>query len=309
MEQITQSEALNMLPINGLADAMQRFYTDTACREYLESRRWPDGPVCPHCGFRGAYRIAGEKARPGLCTCKSPACRRQYTVTVGTIFEDSHLPLPVWFQAIYLMSASKKGMSAHQLHRMLGIPYKTAWSVCQRIRLEMLGAVGGAKLGNVVEIDETFLGGKMRQKQRGRKIDRRTIARDNKTVIMAMVERDGRIIARPIKGASKLHLRPVIRRHVDAGATVMTDEWKAYRTILGDREHRTVKHKNKQFAVDGAHVNTAESFFAILKRGYHGTFHHYSRKWAGRYCAEFGFRWNTRKLSDGQRFATFFAGI
>lgn len=310
MESAHATEADKPLEVKGLSDMVRRFSTDAACRGYLESRRWPDGPVCPHCGFKGAYRIAGEKARPGLWTCKSPVCRKQYTVTVGTIFRDSHLPLPVWFQIIYLMCASKKGVSAHQLHRMLEIPYKTAWSVCQRLRLEMRAKTELFHLRDVVEIDETFLGGRPRPRHGlTRKVDGRRRKMENKTVVMAMVERGGRVLARPIRGTKRGNLSPMIARHVDPKAAVMTDHWGAYKTILAGREHHTVNHANRQYADGAAHVNTAESFFALLKRGYHGTFHHFSRKWAGRYCAEFGFRFNTRQLTDGQRFGAFFADL
>lgn len=288
---------------DGLIAFTRQFSDDDKCRAYLEAKRWPDGPVCPHCHeSAGAYRIEGKTARPGLHTCKQ--CLKQFTVTIGTIFEGSHMPLSKWFACLYLMCSGKKGVSAHQLHRSLHITYKTAWAICHKIRGAMRETVDGGTLGGIVEIDETYLGGKVRYK-RGSKRTGYQRKMDNKTIVMAMVERgeNGRIKAHTLRAASTDNLSRKIDRHVSLQADVMTDEWHAYKGSVGNRSHRTVNHSQKEFAtLDGAHINTAESFFALLKRGYHGTYHHFSRKWTSRYCGEFGFRWNTRGLTDGDRF-------
>jgi transposase-like protein len=284
---------------------LSALFTDEAkAREFLESQRWPDGkPVCPHCGGEGYALVAksGSKrpGRPGLKKCKD--CRQQFTVRVGTIFEESKLPLRKWLVALHLMTSSKKGVSSHQIARELGITVKSAWFLTMRIREAM--RTEGGQLTGTVELDETYVGGKPRfkgQSKRGR-------GADKKKPVMVLVERDGNARSMPVERVDSDTLKGEARRHVAPEATIMTDEWPSY-TGLGSEfaGHEVVCHSRGEYAKPGAngqmiHTNTAESFFALLKRGWYGIFHWYSRQHTHRYCDEFSFRWDQRKVSDGER--------
>ncbi len=271
----------------------RRFSDDAACRAYLEQRRWPDGPVCPHCkGGKPVYTITSDKARSGLHKCG--ACRKQFTVTVGTIFEGSHVPLSKWFAALYLMSSSKKGISAHQLHRGLGLTYKTAWFLCHRIRHAMRTRAFRSYLSGTVEVDETYVGAKKPGK-RGR-------GAAGKTIVLGMVKRGGDVNARIIPDVKRRTLRPIIAKTVRKGSRLMSDDLSSYLGLSDRYRHGVVAHSRGYVAGKDIHVNTAESFFALLKRGLHGTFHHVGKHKLDMYCGEFGFRWNTRHVSDGERF-------
>lgn len=283
-------------PLNATLAQMSRL-SETDVRSALEALRWPNGPVCIHCGdIENVVRINGTapKVRAGLFRCKG--CRKQFTVTVGTIFEDSHIPLRTWLMAIALMCSSKKGISALQLKRNLGLgSYQTAWFMAHRIRYAMTTEPLRSMLNGVVEVDETYVGGKSRRGIRGRGSER-------KTPVVALVERGGRVRARPIEHLSAKNLKGAIREYVRHDARIMTDDLPTYRGLKREfADHKAVKHSAEEYVKGDAHVNTAESFFALLKRGVHGTFHHISKRHLARYCHEFGFRWDRRKLTDGQR--------
>lgn len=263
--------------------------------ECIERLRWPGGPVCPHCGMMG--RIYDLRAtRVGLRKCGR--CRKQFTVRIGTIFEDSHIPMWKWLRAIHDMCASKKGVSAHQLHRTLEITYKSAWFMCHRIRfamtqsplVEKLGAQGG-----VVEVDETYVGGKSENnKHKNRKPKQ-------KAVVMTLVERDGDVRSVPVPNNKRETLQGVVRRHVSDTAHIMTDSAMAYPGLADQfATHRTVNHSH-EYVRGIVHTNFAESYHSLLKRGLLGTFHHVSQKHLPRYLDEFAFRWNSRKATDGSR--------
>ncbi len=275
-------------------------FTEEQAREYLESVLWPDGPVCPHCQSKNGVRLNGKATRPGLCKCRD--CRKQFTVTMGTIFEDSHIPLRKWLLAFHLMCSSKKGISAKQLQRNLGLKsYQSAWHLSHRIRLAMNRNGVAALLNGAVEVDETYIGGKPQSGTGYHKPGRGTA----KSPVLALVERQGDIRVRAISNVTGRTLKGAIRESVDKGATVYTDEWPSYRGIGKEFEggHRVVNHGIKEYVSGDANTNTAESFFALLKRGVHGTFHHVSRRHLHRYCDEFGFRWGSRKVTDGERTA------
>lgn len=274
--------------------------SEEEAREALESLRWPDGPACPHCGGADPYRLTPKATskrpgRKGLLKCR--ACRKQFTVTVGTIFEDSHIPLATWLTAIHLICSSKKGISAHQLHRMLGVTYKSAWFMAHRIRYAMTQDPLKSKLDGIVEVDETYVGGK----SRGRGYDS---ARERKIPVMGLLERGGRIKAMvPVSGKN---LKEHVRAHVATSAHVMTDEHLGYRGLDAEYAgHSTVNHTAKEYVRQepGTLVttNTIESFFSLLKRGVMGTFHHISKRHLPRYLDEFAFRWDARKISDRER--------
>lgn len=273
-----------------------QFTNEDEAREYLEQMRWSNGIVCPHCGSSEAYHLEGKTdskspVRKGVLKCK--ACRKQFTVTVGTIFEDSHIPLNKWLLAIYLLCSSKKGMSAHQLHRSLGITYKSAWFMAHRIRYAMTQPPLVDKLQGIVEADETYIGGKAHGK-RGR-------GAENKVPVFALVERGGRVRTFKTPTVTAKNLREKIRENVDKKATVMTDEFLAYKGLSAEFEHHTVNHGRGEYVNGNTYTNTAEGFFSNLKRGLNGVYHHVSEQHLERYLAEFGFRYDNRKVNDAIR--------
>jgi transposase-like protein len=281
--------------------------TENEARAILETLRRPKGPVCPHCGSVRATRIQAKsnKVRDGVLQCN--LCRGQFTVTVGTVMQDSHITLRQWVQAFYSMCSHKKGVSALQLQRNLGLgSYKSAWYLAHRIRFAMQEGPMAAPLKGVVECDEAYVGGKPRKGERdaaGNLVKHKRGTGTLKTPVIALIERDGRARTRVVERVNADNLKMAIRDNVNQQATIMTDELALYTGIGSEFAggHQTVNHSKGEYARGAAHVNTGESFFALLKRGVHGTFHHVSKKHLSRYCDEFSFRWNARKISDGKR--------
>ena len=282
-------------------------FTDAdKAREHLEAQRWPDGPICPHCGNADAARIAkmeGKAHRPGLYNCRE--CRKQFSVTVGTVFERSKIPLNTWLLATYLLTSSKKGMSAHQLHRMIGVTYKTAWFMFHRIREAMrpgddgysAGGLGGPN--KVVEVDETYVGGKAK--------NRAYREPSKKEAVVSLVEREGQVRSFHVANVTGATLRPILYTQIDRASHLMTDEAPVYNrpgaTFAG---HSSVNHSINEYVRHGrfVHTNTVENYFSILKRGVVGTYHHVSEAHLKRYLCEFDFRYNERSalgVSDAQR--------
>ena len=293
------------------------FQDETKAREWLEGHLWPNGPVCPHCGVvNEATEIGGEKHthRAGLYMCN--ACRKQFTVTVGTVFERSHVPLNKWLMATFLMCASKKGMSAHQLHRMLGVTYKTAWFMCHRIREAMregkFGPIGGE--GKTVEADETYVGGREKNKH-GWKRKADNIGGVGKEAVFALVERGGKVRSQHVADVTARTLRPILEEQLaDANKTkFMTDGEGQYRILAGMfASHEAVNHGIGEYVRGDAHTNTIEGYFSILKRGITGTYHHVSAEHLKRYLCEFDFRYNERSaldVTDQERAAKALKGI
>ncbi len=283
----------------------KHFSDEDSARELLESMRWPNGAVCPKCGGDDPYKLtpkATSKApgRKGLWKCR--ACRKQFTVTVGTIFEHSHVPISKWLLAIHLISASKKGMSSHQLHRILGVTYRAAWFMAHRLRTAMKDDV--MQLDGIVEVDETYVGG-----PRKRKPGRPPADDAVKTPVMALVERGGRVRAMPLARVDGATVQDVIRREVSLNAHMMSDELNVYHALsMGFRKHESITHRKGEYVRGNVHTNTVEGFFGLLKRGIVGSFHHVSRGYLARYVDEFAFRYNARKISDGERAALLVAG-
>jgi transposase-like protein len=261
--------------------------TEEEAREVFESVRWPNGPVCPHCGSPRAYKLEGKATRPGVFKCN--ICREQFTVTVGTVMHGTRIPLKKWLVAMYMMISGRKGIPAIQIWRDLELgSYKTAWFLLQRIRKAMDEDEIMVSLKGIVEVDETYVGGKGHRRGRGS---------EKKAVMMVMVERNGKAVAKHIGHANTEDLQNEMFEYIDSSATLMTDEWKSYIGLGEHYEggHFVIKHKDHQY-VDGIlYTNTAECFFSLVKRSYKGIYHYISHKHLSRYADEFMFRWNHRK--------------
>jgi transposase-like protein len=287
------------------------FTDERKAREHLEAARWPTGPTCPHCGNADQKRIYAIKANPdkkireGLYECAE--CHGSFTVRTGSVMESSHAPLTKWALAYRLMSGAKKGMSAHQLHRTIGVTYKTAWFMCMRIR-ESMRDVSGGKLGGpgkIVEADETYVGGKPRKGTSGQ-----ATKADRKTPVAVLVERGGRVKAKVIERPSREEIKGNIVASVERGTNIYSDEHRSYRRIerLIGGTHLHVNHTAGEYANEDIHINTAESWNALLKRSIVGSFHHVSREHLARYCDEVSFRWDRREMDDTERTAAAIKG-
>ena len=263
------------------------FHDEAKAREFMESQRWPDGPVCPHCGNADADRITslkGKAHRPGLFQCAE--CTDQFTVTVGTVYERSKIPLTKWLMAIFMLNAGKKGTSAHQIHRQLGVTYKTAWFMCHRIRESMrqegLDPLGGA--GKVVEADEAYFG--KYDAPRDRKTKRYTQPTKggnsgpaNKRAIVSLVERGGRSARSIRRMADAANVAAIVRENVHRESRLHTDESRLYTGVGREfAAHETVNHSAKEYARGDVTTNTVETYFTVFKRGMRGTYQHCEEK-------------------------------
>jgi transposase-like protein len=258
--------------------------------EHLAKLRWPNGPRCVHCGSEKVYTLNVKSSKRVVLKCGK--CRKQFSATVGTIFEDSHIPLSKWIMAVQLMCSSKKGISSHQLHRMLGITYKSAWFMSHRLRHAMQLAPGGSKLGGIVECDETYIGGK----------HKRSAGFSKKAAVFALVERNGRVRSFTMPTVTSKNLRAIIRENVATESRIMTDEYHAYRGLKKEfADHQTINHSRKHYVRGEVTTNSVEGYFSLLKRGLTGTYHHVSKRHLHRYLAEFDFRYNARKTDDATR--------
>lgn len=281
------------------------FHDEDRAREHFEKLGWPDGPFCPHCGeTEKVYRLHGQSHRPGLHHCNS--CEQAFTITVGSVMERSHIPLTKWALGFHLMASGKKGVSAKQLQRQLGLTYRSAWFMSMRIRTAMTpakaktGPLGGE--GKVLESDETFVGGKAKTAHKSKPIPK-------KHAVHALVERAGQVRAKHVADVTAKTLGDVLNAQADKKSALHTDDSLANLSVgKSFAEHRTVAHTLGEYVTkDGlAHTNTAESFFAIMKRGVMGSFHSISEQHLQRYVDEFAFRWNTRSslgVEDTERAA------
>ncbi len=276
--------------------------TEDQAREYFEAILWPGGAVCPHCGSKKAWKVKSASARPGVYTCAE--CDEQFTVTVNTVMHGSHISIRHWLMAFCLMTSSKKGVSALQLKRYLGLgSYKSAWHLAHRIRYAMTEGTLCPPQKGTVEVDECYFGGKSREGKRGRGSER-------KTPVVALVERNGRVRSKPVDRVNAKTLKGAIRANVHSRSRIMTDEFPAYNKIgTFFRSHEVVKHKKGEYSRGHVTTNSVESYFAVLKRGVHGIFHHVSKEHLHRYCDEFSFRWNYRRVDDGERAMAAIQGI
>jgi transposase-like protein len=283
------------------------FHDEKAARRFLEAQRWPDGPFCPYCGQTDtALKLGGKSMGEGWFHCTE--CRRKFTVRVGTLYERSHVPLHKWLFATHLLCSSKKGISSHQLMRMLGVTYRTAWFMSHRIREGMKeqafsGPLGGA--GKVVEADETFIGRKPgRKKQRGFR---------HKLAVMSLVERGGKVRSFKIDDVNSNSLRKVLVTQVDRKSALMTDDSHLYKPVGKEfASHESVNHSEEEYVRGLAHTNTIEGFFSIFKRGMVCVYQHCGEQHLKRYLTEFDFRYNHRSslgIEDEQRTLAALKGI
>ena len=297
---------------NGLLAPQYR--DGNAAREYIERLRWPDGPECPHCGLvNEAYQLKPKEGskrpvRKGVWKCKG--CRKQFTVTVKTIFADSHISLHKWLLAIHLMASSKKGISAHQLMRNLDIKsYQTAWFMAHRIRWALTQEPAKGVFQGIVEVDETYIGGKLRVGSYATKPGERprdySSPVDNKTPVVSVLQRGGSVRSFPVERVTARNIRPIVDEMISKKAHIMTDSSTVLKGSVGKRRHSKVNHSAGEYVrrERGTKIttNSVEGYFSIVKRGNIGVYHHWSRKYMGQYLREFDWRYNVRRLPDMKR--------
>jgi transposase-like protein len=290
------------------------FHDEHKARKWLEAHLWADGPVCSRCGT--VNNATALDTRPGLYQCNESACRKQFTVMTGTLFERSHIPLNKWLMAAFLICASKKGMSAHQMHRMLGVSYKSTWFMMHRIREAMhegdspFSQLGGE--GKTVEIDESFVGGLEKNKHRSKRKHKGT-GGVGKEAVFALVERGGRVRSHHVPAVNTKTLRPILQAQVDGATFVITDEGGAMKHVGREfASHDSVNHSVGEYVRGDVHTNTIEGYFSIMKRGINGVYHHVSQQHLKRYLAEFDFRYNERSalgVNDSARTGKLLKGI
>jgi transposase-like protein len=284
-----------MIEFKNYKDLMGKLSDEKACRAHMEEMRWSGEPVCPHCGGRKPYRLKDGKTY----RCKERTCRKNFTVTTGTVFENTKIPLSTWIAATYVLTAHKKGISSHQLARDLGVTQKTAWFVLQRLRY-IMDEPGEQQLTNSVEVDETYIGGTFANMNRERRKRWQEAGMDNKVAVMGLLERDGKARLTVI---GKKSFKDVVRENVNPDAIIITDTHLAYQGLQYEYAgHFTVNHSQMQFKNGIACTNTVEGFFSQLSRSIFGIYHSVSPKHLERYCAETAYRYNNRKITDKERF-------
>lgn len=289
--------------VNNLKQLMAKYSDDATCRKFLEATLWKGTPKCPKCGCQKSYKLNDGKTYK----CANNKCYKKYTITVGTVFENTNIALGTWFAAIYLCTSSKKGVSSLQLHRQLGITAKTAWYLMHRIR-KMMQEKAPQLLRNVVEADETYIGGKytnMHKKKLATIPMNKDRHIDIKTPVVGLCEPGGRVYAEVVDFVSKRNIKNIVDKNVAEKSILVTDEHVSYKQFdkkNSKYQHETVVHSAGEYMRNGFHVNSIEGFWSLLKRGVYGIYHSVSPKHLSRYCHEFSCRYNTRKITDNERF-------
>lgn len=282
---------------SNILDLLKVFSSEEVCREHLKAIRWKDGKYCPHCGCCEIYEFSDKI----YYKCKD--CRKKFSVKVGSIFEDSKIPLQKWFMAIYILTSHKKGVSSIQLSKDIGVTQKTAWFILHRLRHATKTDSFNRPLKNTVETDETYVGGKEKNKHACKK-QGGTQGRNTKTktAVLGMVERKGIVKAQKIENATKKQIQSVVADNVVIGTKLMTDDFRAYSGLSYLYKHSTINHSKGEYVKGDVHTNTVEGFFSLLKRGIIGIYHYVSEKHIDRYLNEFTFRYNTRGRTEEIRF-------
>jgi len=281
--------------VKNLKDLMTRFKDEAACREFLVQQRWNGEPICPYCGHRKSYRIeAGKRFK-----CANQTCYKKYSVTVGTIFEASNIPLTTWFAAMYLITAHKKGISSVQLGKDLGVTQKTAWFVLHRIR-ESLRENSPALLEKEVQADEVFIGGLEEYKHKEKRATQQNLG-NVKMPVIGVIETGGQVRTKAIPYPTKKIATDFILETVNRNATLVTDNATYYHKVGKKFNHQIINHSEGQFKVGIYHTNSIENYWSVLQRTLYGTYHSVSAKHLQRYCDESAYRFNSRKLHDGFR--------
>jgi len=286
------------MKFKSLPHLLNHFKDNETCVAYLEKQRWDGNPVCPHCGTDSKP----YKTNRGY-KCSDKDCRKKFTVTVGTVMENSKIKLNLWFAAIYIATAHKKGISSLQLSRDLGVTQTTAWFMLHRIR-EMLKMNKPEMMEGEIQIDETFVGGKNKNRHKDKKVENsQGRSAKDKTPVFGLMNH-GQVTTEVVPDTKATTLKPIITEMVQKGAIVVTDEWGAYNGLGENYQHEVLKHNADEFVNEnGFHTNSIEGFWSLLKRGIFGIYHQVSPKHLNRYCDEFSYRYNTRGAKDNERFS------
>ena len=294
MEKITKNN-----PFNSFVQMITMLPDDAACRKYLEQILWNGTPTCPHCGL--VDKTAYVLKKPGQYKCRG--CQKRFTVSIGTMFEGSHIGFKKWFIAIYIFSSHKKGISSHQLAKDLDITQKSAWFMLGRIRYAFKVKSFNKPMAGLIQCDETFIGGKNKNRHDDKKVhESQGRSVKDKTPVFGMVQNGNQVFAQVIPDTKGKTLKPIIKKMVAEGSIVVTDEWKGYNGVSKDFFHVALNHKGKEYVRGAFHTNGIENFWSHMKRGIYGVYHHASPKHLHRYCDEFSFRYNSRKANEVERF-------
>lgn len=287
-----------MKAFKSVLEFQKEFDTDEKCRQYLEAQRWGDTPACPHCGSVNVCRFTTDTR---IFKCREKECRKKFSVTVGTIYQDTKISLTKWFLATYILSVHSKGISSLQLSILLGVTQKTAWHLNHRIR-EMLTEKNPDLLNDVVEVDETYIGGKISNKHVSKRAALKAL--DNKAMVFGAVQRNGKVKTTVIPKTRLENINPIVESWIEENSTMVTDEHKAYNKLHLKYNHERVNHRNQEYVRGNAHTGTIDGYWSILKKQIVGIHHSVSPKHLQRYCNESAFRYNNKKVEQDERFAT-----